>query len=83
MITGHIHGGVIELPFIGAVFAPADGKPLFARLQRQYLLPKYYKNTYERNGGTLVVGRGIGNFKRIPWRLIPPEIVEITLCHKD
>ena len=82
MISGHIHGGVVELPFVGGVFAPADGKPLFARLQRQYLLPKYYKNTYEKNGGVLVVGRGIGNFKRIPWRLIPPEITEITLRRK-
>lgn len=79
MISGHVHGGVLELPFVGAIFSPADGKPLIERFKREYLFPKYYKNTYKKDGGTLVVGRGLGNFKRCPLRLIPPEIVKITL----
>ena len=83
MLSGHVHGGIIELPFIGAVFAPGDGRSLFKRFRKEFFFPKYYKNSYEKEGSTLVVGRGLGNFKYCPIRLISPEIVEITLNSKN
>lgn len=82
MVSGHVHGGIIELPFLGAVFSPGNGRGFFERFKPEFFFPKYYKNSYRREDSVLVVGRGIGNFKYCPLRIIPPEIVEITLMKK-
>ena len=68
VLTGHAHGGQIRLPFIGGLFAPAQG-----------FLPQYDSGLYVKNTTTMVVSRGIGN-SLFPARVNnPPKIVVIEL----
>jgi len=69
-LSGHSHGGQIQLPFFGALI-----KPPFAE--------KYYEGFYtigaESNPLTLYVNRGLGT-TRLPFRFLsPPEITLFTL----
>ena len=68
VFSGHAHGGQFILPFIGGVYTPGQG-----------FKPKYYRGTYEKNGCTMVVNRGLGTsgfFLRINNH---PEIICVTL----
>lgn len=67
-LSGHIHGGMIRIPFIGGLLSP----------ERKFF-PKYDAGKYQVNGKVLIVNRGLGNgdfgirvFNR-------PEISVITL----
>lgn len=67
-LSGHIHGGMIRIPFIGVLLSP----------ERKFF-PKYDAGKYQVNGKILIVNRGLGNgdfgirvFNR-------PEISVITL----
>lgn len=81
MLCGHVHGGYIELPGIGAVFAPGNNTPIYRRFRKEFFRPKYYKGVYHKNGCDLVVSRGLGN-SVLPFRLIKPEITFVTLKKK-
>lgn len=68
MLSGHAHGGLVRLPFIGGVIAPKQG-----------LFPKYDKGIYDFESFRLVVSAGFGDagyFFRIN---NPPEIVTVDL----
>lgn len=78
MLSGHIHGGVVRLPFIGGLFSPGAGTSFLNRWKRQFFFPKYSKGVYNFEGHRLVVTTGLGN-TIFPFRLIRPEIVIITL----
>ena len=68
VFSGHAHGGQIRLPIIGPIVAPNQG-----------LFPEYTMGTYEKNGTTMVVSRGLGN-SVIPLRTLnSPEIIALTL----
>ena len=68
-LTGHAHGGQFRIPFVGGVFAPAQG-----------LFPKYDAGLYRQGQSAMVVSRGIGQ-SIIPVRLNNrPEIVLVELC---
>lgn len=68
ILSGHIHGGIIRLPFIGGLLSP----------ERKFF-PKYYAGNYKLNNSELIVNRGLGNTK-IKLRLFNnPEISIITL----
>lgn len=67
-LSGHSHGGQIQIPFIGALV-----KPPFAE--------KYHEGFYEIGGTplTLYVNRGIGT-TRLPFRFLSkPELTVFTL----
>lgn len=68
-LSGHSHGGQIQIPFIGALV-----KPPFAQ--------KYFDGIYEINNGsplTVYVNRGLGT-TRLPFRFLSrPEITQFTL----
>ena len=69
--TGHAHGGLIRLPFIGGLVAPNQG-----------LFPTYSAGRYEKSGTTMIVSRGIGNSGytfRVNNR---PELV-VAVLHSD
>ncbi len=83
MLCGHVHGGYIELPGIGAVFAPGDNVPIYKRFRKEFFRPKYYKGVYHRGECNMVVSRGLGN-SVLPFRMMKPEITLITLkCNAD
>ncbi len=79
-VAGHIHGGFIELPFVGAVFSPGENIPLHKRLNKTYFFPKYYKGEYRRGARRLIVSRGLG-CSGVPFRFIPGETDLLILRH--
>ncbi len=69
--TGHAHGGVVRFPFIGGLYAHAQG-----------WFPKYTSGVHKDGRLNMIVGRGIGN-STIDFRFMnPPEIVITTLNKK-
>lgn len=49
VLSGHCHGGVVRLPFVGGVFGT-----------NRELFPEYDAGLYEQNGTQLYVSRGLG-----------------------
>lgn len=69
ILSGHIHGGQIRLPFLGGLESP-EGE----------LFPHYDGGLYLIDETTTaVVSRGIGNTVRIPRFYNAPELVLVTL----
>jgi len=62
--SGHIHGGVIRLPFIGGLLSP----------ERRFF-PKYSKGLYHIGKAKLVVSAGLGKFRLNN----PSQLLLITL----
>lgn len=70
-LSGHTHGGVVHLPFIGPFFAPGEG--LFAH---------YVQGMFDDGGPVLIISGGLGN-TRLPLRLFNfPEIPIISIKNK-
>ena len=70
VLTGHVHGGQIRIPFIGGLYGPGQG-----------LFPEYDSGLYQKGTTSMVVSRGLGN-SSIPIRINnTPEIVVITLAN--
>lgn len=68
LIAGHTHGGVVRVPFCGAVVCPNEG-----------IFPKYSKGLFRKNDTVMVVSGGLGN-TGLPFRLNNfPEIVIIDI----
>ena len=68
ILSGHVHGGMIRLPFIGAILSP----------ERKFF-PKYSSGVYEINNKKLLVSRGLGHSKPGIRLVNKREIVSITL----
>lgn len=67
-LSGHCHGGLIRLPFIGGIAAPAVR-----------FFPKYNGGLYRKNKRNLIVSCGLGTHT-LPLRLFDPaELVIINL----
>ena len=68
ILSGHIHGGIIRLPFAGGVISP------------QYkFFPKYDAGRFEKDGKTMLVSRGLG-LHTIKIRMFNrPELMVVTL----
>jgi len=69
-LSGHVHGGMIRLPFIGALLSP----------ERKFF-PKYNSGVYEVNNKKLIVSTGIGHSRPGVRLFNRPEIVSITLLN--
>lgn len=66
--SGHIHGGMVRLPFVGAVFGEV-GK----------FFPKYSRGAYEKNGKFMNLSGGLG-YTKFKFRFLnTPEMSIITL----
>lgn len=70
-LSGHVHGGLIRLPFIGGVLSP-----------ERTFFPKYDAGEYVIGDSKMIVCRGLGN-GTLPIRIFNnPEICVITLKNK-
>ena len=68
VFAGHIHGGVIIVPFLGGLLSPEEK-----------FFPKYYKGEYTLNNSKMIVNAGLGN-GRIPIRMFNrPDVSVVTL----
>lgn len=68
VLSGHVHGGLIRLPFVGGIFSP-DRK----------LFPKYSCGKYKINNSTMIVNTGLSRGTTGFRFFNRPEIVTITL----
>lgn len=68
VLSGHLHGGIVRLPFIG---------PLFRELPVGEMT--YAGGKYDKDGTVLVSCRGLGNNVWVPRVFNRPELVAITL----
>ena len=70
VLSGHAHGGQWRIPLLGVgLIAPNQG-----------LFPRYAGGTYNLEGTTLVVSRGLAREStRIPRLYNPPEVVVVDL----
>ena len=66
-LSGHMHGGMIRVPFKGGLFSP----------EKEYY-PEYDGGHYEKEVKSLIVSRGLGQHKGFRF-LNQPEITVITL----
>lgn len=64
VLSGHCHGGIVRLPFIGGILSP----------ERKFF-PKYTKGVYEIPDSKMVLTAGLGKFRLNN----PSEIVLITV----
>lgn len=71
VLSGHVHGGLIRLPFIGGILSP-----------ERTLFPKYDAGEFSINNSKMIVNRGLGN-GTINLRFFNnPEVCVIKLEHK-
>ena len=50
MLSGHVHGGQVRLPFVGGLYSPDQG-----------LFPEYDAGLYETESSKLLISRGLGD----------------------
>ena len=68
LFTGHAHGGLIRLPFVGGLYAPGQG-----------FFPEYTSGKYSCDGTEMIVSRGTGNSGYSKRFLDPFHLVVCTL----
>lgn len=71
ILSGHVHGGIIRLPFLGGLLSP----------NREFF-PKYDVGKYESKESSMILSKGLGQSKIIVRINCRPEIVKITLKSK-
>ena len=67
-VSGHVHGGIIRLPFLGGVISPSIA-----------LFPKYDGGLYKKGDKTMILGRGLGTHTIHVRFLNPGEVCVITV----
>ncbi len=71
IFSGHIHGGVMQLPVLGGVISPSFR-----------LFPKYDAGIFRENESTMLITRGLGSH-HLKFRFFnPPQICHVTI-YKD
>ena len=72
VLSGHLHGGIVRIPWIGGVIAPSF-----------QLFPKYSGGIYREGEQTVVVSRGLGTHT-VNIRLFnPAEMVVLLLGNEQ
>lgn len=68
VLSGHVHGGIMRLPFLGGVIAPS-----------YRIFPKYDGGVFCSGSAVMLLGRGMGSHT-IPLRFFnPAELYEVVL----
>ena len=67
-LSGHLHGGIMRLPFVGGVIGPDF-----------FIFPKYSGGLYKDNGKSMIVSCGAG-MHTVNLRIFnPPELTLVEL----
>ena len=67
--AGHVHGGIIRLPYVGALYSAEEG-----------FFPHFSKGRYLLlNGGNLIISGGMGDSARVPRINNMPELVVVDI----
>lgn len=73
VLSGHLHGGIINIPFVGGLLSPDFT-----------FFPKYYKGVNKIGNTNLVISRGLGYGYMIPIRVFNRgEVVIINLMKNE
>lgn len=67
-LCGHLHGGIVKLPVIGALYTNEEG-----------FFPKLTGGCNQLSGSTVVISRGLGNSNWVPRFNNPPELVVVDV----
>lgn len=68
VLSGHVHGGIMRIPFLGGVIAPS-----------YKIFPKYDGGIFKTGKSVMLLGRGMGSHT-LPFRFFnPAELYEVTL----
>lgn len=68
VLSGHVHGGIMRLPFLGGVIAPS-----------YRIFPKYDGGVFRSGASVMLLGRGLGSHT-LPFRFFnPAELYEVVL----
>ncbi len=51
VVSGHVHGGLMRLPYLGGVISPAFK-----------LFPVYDGGEFEKDGAVMILSRGLGTY---------------------
>lgn len=71
VLSGHVHGGIMRLPFLGGVISPS-----------YVLFPKYDGGIFKIKQSIMLLGRGMGAHT-IPFRFFnPAELYVVNCLHK-
>lgn len=73
MLSGHTHGGVVKLPFIGGIIAPSQG------LFPEYVYGDYNVDKGNKNPYHMIITSGLGEDKRMIRVNNFPEIAVVTI----
>lgn len=68
VLSGHLHGGIIRLPWIGGIITP-----------QVQLFPKYSGGMYKKDYATIVVSKGLGEHTVKIRFLNKPELVVLEI----
>lgn len=72
ILSGHAHGGLVRLPFVGGLYAP-----------EQRWFPKYSKGYYDdENLSTMLVTTGLWRSSWLPRVNNPPEIMVVNITRE-
>lgn len=70
ILSGHLHGGIVRLPFLGGIVSP-----------QMKLFPDYTRGCYTKENHRMIVSAGLGSHT-IPLRINnPPELVVIDVLN--
>ena len=72
VLSGHIHGGIVRVPFIKGLLSPDIS-----------FFPKYDNGEYNLKNTKMIVSRGLGYSKRIPFRIFNPAHVVVINLKSD
>ena len=68
-LAGHVHGGIVVLPYFGGLYSDEEG-----------FLPTYYGGKYTLSQDqTLIISRGLGDSRHIPRINNLPELVVVDI----